>query len=363
MSHELAETCQTESIAQMLDCLPVGVCLIDEDHCLRHWNGTLEKWTGQPRGEVEGHSLLELFPDLNQPWLRDHVETVFATGQSVELLAEEARHFIPARSSETNHLMAQRTTLSFHAGPPAMIMIVIEELPEAANSAHRIGAEFIGGMTYELRKPLDTIFGYTDFLREHETAPERRAAFDGIGRNCERMLTVMSDVLDFAKIESGQLRIERNRFQLQPLLKDIVSLIGLNAMENGIEFRREFAAGVPEWIETDPIRLRQILLNLLSNAVIFTEAGYVKLTAEVVHTPLGKRLRFNCIDTGVGISSERLAQLFQPFREIDADLSPRKKGTGLGLAISHRLAELLGGELTVTSEAGVGSTFSLTIPF
>jgi len=223
-------------------------------------------------------------------------------------------------------------------------------------------ADFISSMSHELRKSVDTIFGYTDFLRDHETAPEKRAALEGIRRNCERMVTVMSDVLDFAKIESGQLRIERTRFALKPLLRDIVSLIGLNAREQGIEFRHQLDDNIPASIESDSIRLRQVLLNLLSNAVMFTEEGHVALKVYVAEGTAGERLRFDVTDTGVGIAAARVEQLFQPFRLSDAELSPRKKGTGLGLAISSRLAALLGGELSVESEVGSGSTFSLEIP-
>ena len=371
----------TEPLAEMsslADGLPVGICLIDDQCRLVLWNRTLERWTGQSCEDVLNYCLYDLFPNLNQPAIREAIGRVFSHGEPVLLSETEQFHFIPTLTTTAagEQLMVQRTTVQPHGSDGTMAVIAIEDrttslsqrpaTPLAAVREEPFSdqyAEFIAHMGKVLRSPLNTILGYAEFLREQETLPERRAALDGLRRNGEMLMTVLNDSLDFAKIAAQQVRVDPIRVELGPLLRDIVSLIRLAAAEKRLHFAFEYESHVPVTIRTDPTRLRQILLSLLSNALAFTSEGEVRLSVRMSQESDVDHLQFEVTDTGVGISPQRLAHLFEPFRQTEENPNaPRGHGSGLGLAISQRLARLLEGRLEVSSELQVGTTFTLTLP-
>ena len=237
----------------------------------------------------------------------------------------------------------------------------------AADSANAAKSRFLAAMSHELRTPLAAVLGYADLIEGADDAADRRAMVGQVKSNGRYLLTLLNDVLDLSKVEAGRMQVDREPTELVPLLEEVRSLMSVQAAESGLRLDLDFLGPVPHTVETDAVRLRQCLLNLLSNAVKFTERGGVRL--EVRYLPPGAggepdggpRVRFDVRDTGVGMDEGQLAGLFKPFGQVDRDCERRAGGTGLGLAITKRLAELLGGGVSVESEPGVGSTFRLTV--
>lgn len=243
-----------------------------------------------------------------------------------------------------------------------MDVTVLREALMQAEEASLAKGEFLANTSHEIRTPLTAIIGYADLLTESlELSLDTRGHALAIGRNAQHLLTVINDVLDMSKIEAGQMLVERVVFDPVELLHEVVSLMEVRAAEKGLFLRVLFESALPVAICSDPTRLRQILLNILGNAVKFTETGGVSV--HVSYNPSASRLRFRVVDTGIGMTQaarERVTR-FAAFTQADSSMSRRFGGTGLGLRISNALAGLLGGEIEVESEAGRGSVFTVTI--
>ncbi|MDY0165229.1 MAG: PAS domain S-box protein [Thermoguttaceae bacterium] len=240
------------------------------------------------------------------------------------------------------------------------------ELAVQANAACQSKSEFLANMSHEIRTPMTAILGFAETLLNEPdsdcTQAERRRAIETIRRNGEHLLALINDILDLSKIEAGKIDVARTRCVPANLLAEVRALMWLRAEEKHLPLTVEYQGLIPEWIDTDPLRLRQILINLVGNAVKFTKRGSVRIVVQLLNDlPGGARLRFDVIDTGIGIAEPQIARLFQPFTQADSSTTRQFGGTGLGLTISKRLAEVLGGDITVTSTPGVGSTFSLII--
>jgi PAS domain S-box-containing protein len=233
---------------------------------------------------------------------------------------------------------------------------------QQAEAANRSKSEFLANMSHEIRTPLTSIIGFTDLLSAPACTPDERAEFiQTIRRNGQHLLRVLNDLLDLSKIEAGKMTVECVACSPANIIAEIDSIMRVQAIDKNISFAIEYGGRIPHAICTDPTRLRQILLNLVSNAVKFTETGGVRLSIRTEMIGSAPRLRFDVADTGIGISAEQQADLFLPFRQGDPSTTRRFGGTGLGLAISKRLAAMLGGDLSVTSEVGRGSVFTLVI--
>jgi len=238
----------------------------------------------------------------------------------------------------------------------------LEQFNRMAESATRAKSEFLANMSHEIRTPMTAILGYTDILMGSLSDAEHLELVHTIRRNGDHLLAIINGILDLSKIESGKLQMERIACSPAALLADVVSLMRVRAAGKNLDLTLEYAGPCPATILTDPTRLRQILVNLVGNAIKFTEAGEVRIVAGVVDRDTAKP-KFACrvIDTGIGMTAEQIQSLFQPFQQADASTSRKFGGTGLGLAISKRLAEMLGGDITVESEPAKGSTFTVTI--
>jgi signal transduction histidine kinase/DNA-binding response OmpR family regulator len=237
---------------------------------------------------------------------------------------------------------------------------------DAADQANRTKSEFLANISHEIRTPMTAIFGYSEMLveewREEQAPGSMIRAVATIQRNGQHLLGLINELLDLSKIEAGRLEVEHIRFSPGRLVLDVVALMQIRAEEKGLELACEFRTPIPEQIEGDPTRLRQVLLNLVGNAVKFTDHGQVALEVAMIRTEEDSRLRFAVRDTGIGIHPDDLASLFQPFQCGDARVARAYGGTGLGLAISRNLCELMGGEILVDSEPGVGSCFRFGLP-
>ncbi|MCC6508951.1 MAG: response regulator, partial [Pirellulaceae bacterium] len=231
-----------------------------------------------------------------------------------------------------------------------------QHLAEAAN---RSKSDFLANMSHEIRTPMTAILGYSDLIASRLQDPDDLHCIETIRSNGRFLLEIINDILDLSKIEADKMELSLERVSPDQIMTEVVSLLAMRAAEKQITLHVDVVHELPAFIHTDPIRLRQILLNLLGNAIKFTDVGSVRLIASLDADR--SRLAFDIVDTGIGIPAEHMARLFQPFMQADASVTRSYGGTGLGLAISRRLALLLGGDLTVSSQPGQGSTFRVEI--
>jgi signal transduction histidine kinase/CheY-like chemotaxis protein len=239
---------------------------------------------------------------------------------------------------------------------------LLREAKDKAETANRVKSEFLANMSHELRTPMTAILGFADILLRTPTREEAADAAEIIKRNGEHLLTVINNMLDLSKIEAGRHELEITRCSPRQIVAEVIRTMQVRAAAKGLSLTAEYRIGVPGEVATDTVRLRQILVNLVGNAVKFTDEGSIRVVVQPEPRSQGKeRLRFDVIDTGVGIAQEHIAMLFQPFSQVDASAQRRFGGTGLGLAISKRLAMMMGGDITVSSVLGKGATFHLTI--
>ena len=237
----------------------------------------------------------------------------------------------------------------------------LEDALRVAESANKSKSEFLANMSHEIRTPMSAIMGYTDILSRQLTDPDDIKCASVIRHNGKFLLGIINDILDISKIEAGKLELNKKRIRPDRLVADVCSLMEVRATEKGIPLEVTFDGKIPKTIRSDDKRLKQILVNLLGNAIKFTKHGTVHLNVRFITVGDAPKIQFQVMDTGIGMSSSQLKTLFKPFTQGDSSVVRKFEGTGLGLSISQRLANKLGGEITVESTADVGSKFTLTI--
>ena len=387
--------------ANIYDALPIGVCVIDSQLRVHAWNSCLITWTGVAWHEIEGRRLSQFYPEIERGTVHSRLKTVFeGSGQPIVLSASLHQRFLPVRTREGGW-MRQRTHVRRLAGcqePLALVAIedltqpfaqleslrnerwrlgeseaslkkrsaeleeanvAIADARDKAEHANHSKSAFLANMSHEIRTPLTAILGYADILID---APDPALLHDAavtIRRNGDHLLAIVNDILDLSKIEAGRMQIDLAPCDPLGVAEEVVSLLRVRAESKRIGLELS-ASPLPSAIESDSIRLRQVLLNLIGNAIKFSQHGSVRL--DIDWDQSRHQLRFDIIDTGIGVAADDLEAIFQPFNQADTSAKRRFGGTGLGLTICRRLAEMLGGQVIPSSELGKGSTFSLILP-
>ena len=238
----------------------------------------------------------------------------------------------------------------------------LEKARDEAEAATHVKSDFLAHMSHEIRTPMNAIVGLSHLALKTELSPKQRDYLTKIQSSADSLMGILNDILDLSKVESGKIELETTNFRLDQVVNNLANLFSPKVAEKGIALKFKTAPDVPLCLRGDSLRLSQVLNNLVSNAVKFTESGEIDVSAELVNrNSESAKLKFSISDSGIGMTPDQLSRLFQPFTQADSSTTRKYGGTGLGLIISKQLAKLMGGNIDVESTPGVGSTFAVTV--
>ncbi len=332
---------------------------------------------------VEGKPILEVLPEIKDTIFPKRLDEVYTTGipfKGYELLAPLMRkgilessyfNFIYQPYLEADKSISGITIIAYevtdhHNVKEELIAAkgIAEHKTLMAEEALKFKQQFLSNMSHEIRTPMNSIVGFTNVILKTELNVKQKEYIDAIKKSGESLIILINDILDLAKVDSGKMTFSQNPFNLEESILDIFCLLSPKCEEKNIEFTKEYDASIPKTVLGDAIRLRQIMLNLISNAIKFTSQGKVNISIRVTHEDEEKlTIEFIVSDTGIGIPENRLSHIFYNFEQASDEISKEYGGTGLGLSIVKQLVELQGGSLFVKSKVGEGSTFGFLMNF
>ena len=363
--------CERTTLQAVFDSVPVGMLLCDEQATITYVNDVIAKIVGREACELLGRQPGNGLGCVHASETREGCGHAAACHKcSIRSAINEFRRGVSREPRVVNRTLlgiqvSLRVYPIFEGNDYRGVIlnaVDVTDLIEARQAANQAKSEFLTNISHELRTPMTAILGFADVLSRSLTGSAEQEAADIIRRNGTHLLEVINSILDLAKIEAGGLQVESIACNPAAILTDVVSLMRVRADAKGIALTLEYDGPCPETIVSDPTRLRQILVNLIGNAVKFTDRGEVRVTTSLIgyDTP-NPTLVCEVRDSGIGITPEEIVNLFRPFQQADTSTTRRYGGTGLGLAISKRLAEALGGDIRVRSQPGKGSSFTLTL--
>ena len=408
---------------RLLDHVPFGICVSDTDYIVQYWNQTLVEWTGIASETICGKSLFEHFPNLLKNHFKIRLDMVVKGGPPAIFSPMLHPHFVTSTISKGQPRLQQTAVISISGSRPDERLLLIsitdmtqpvlqlkkitgfrrqslheieerkkaeadlkqakesaeqlneslqaqtalaKEMASQADNANKSKSEFLANMSHEIRTPMNGVLGMTEMLLDTELTTQQQGYADAIKNSADSLLDIINDILDISKIEAGKLNLEVIDFNLRITCENINNVVALRAYEKGLEYSCLVDHEVPSLLQGDPGRLRQVLINLVGNAVKFTQEGEIR-----VHVSLAEEddtlvtLRFDVSDTGIGIPQDKLNSLFEKFTQADTSTTRKFGGTGLGLSICKQLSEMMGGRIgaespSTSSRENKGSTFWFT---
>lgn len=358
----------------VLELAPDGLMVVDADGIIRLANAQSERLFGYTRDEIVGQPIEIVVPEtvrshhpaLRQSFLRS--PQMREMGANRELVAQR-------KDGSVFPVAIGLSVLPARQGQGVQVAVSIRDISERkdqenalklakakAEEATEMKSMFLANMSHEIRTPMNAIIGLSHLALKTPLNAKQRDYVSKVHNAGTSLLAVINDILDFSKIEAGKLDLETTDFQIDEVISSVTTLTAQKAHDKGLEYLAEVGRTIPEQLRGDPLRLGQVLTNLVNNAVKFTEHGEIRLKIELVERTGEKvHLKFSVRDTGIGMTREQVAKLFQPFTQADMSTTRKHGGTGLGLTISRRLVELMGGRIWLESEPGAGTTFFFTV--
>jgi len=346
----------------VLDNLDAEVYLKDDARRIRYLNAKGANALGRPAAELIGLRDVEAMPPAQADAAWEHERAILEGGSRSTVQVEQAA---PTDGGGARQLWSVRVPLQVGEDPAVLCVSTdvseLHRLKARADAASKAKSDFLSNMSHEIRTPMNSIIGMTHLALNAAPDPRQRDYLEKIYHSGQHLLGIINDILDFSKIEAGMLELRRETFMVDALMRNVEVQLGAQAAAKGLGFDVEIAPELMRPLCGDVLRLEQVLINFAGNAVKFSERGRIKLRAHLARA-FGPEVlvRFEVQDRGIGIAPDALPQLFTPFQQADPSATRRHGGTGLGLAISRQLAELMGGEVGVTSDPGSGSTFWFT---
>ncbi|MBT1446188.1 response regulator [Shewanella sp. JM162201] len=370
-------------IDNVTDVIPVMLAYIDAGRCYRFVNRRYLQWLDKEPDEVLGHLVADILPPDIERVVNPHLEQALAgniqqfemeqEGFDSELCYFQAT-YVPdfdeeekvigffACIEDLSRIKINERKIEGYAQELEFNNWALMDAREKAEAAARSKADFLACMSHEIRTPMNGVLGILSLLDETELSSQQHHYVSLASSSAGSLLALLNDILDFSKIESGKLEIEEISFDLIKLLDDFLQPLAIRAEDKGLKLLLDVSGVHQRWVKGDPSRIRQILINLVGNAIKFTEIGWIAIRVQLlVESSHSLRLEVSIEDTGIGIAKDKLEQLFSPFTQADSSTTRHFGGTGLGLSIAKRLCELMGGDIRVLSVPSIGSTFSFNV--